>query len=189
AGPIGGDGFALPAGTCSLIKPTIFFAMMAPVKMSVSAVPTYNYWSGSSAGFRELAFGAAPERVCCTTAHRCAVADLNFFDLTEFQLYRCGTAEDGDGDAHARLLVIDFLDIAVEVRERAILDAHQFADFVQHFGTRLLDAFLHLLHDLVDFAGRDRRRLVRFATDEAGDLIGIFYQVPGFIGHFHFDST
>src|SRR4030095_12090439 len=28
AGPIGGDGFALPAGTCSLIKPTIFFAML-----------------------------------------------------------------------------------------------------------------------------------------------------------------
>src|SRR6185436_1524989 len=28
AGPMGGDGFALPAGTCSLIKPTIFFAML-----------------------------------------------------------------------------------------------------------------------------------------------------------------
>src|SRR5580658_2887698 len=27
AGPIGGDGFALPAGTCSLIIPTIFLAM------------------------------------------------------------------------------------------------------------------------------------------------------------------
>src|SRR6185503_2378384 len=28
AGPIGGEGLALPAGTCSLIKPTIFFAML-----------------------------------------------------------------------------------------------------------------------------------------------------------------
>ncbi len=27
AGPIGGEGFALPAGICSLMKPTIFFAM------------------------------------------------------------------------------------------------------------------------------------------------------------------
>jgi hypothetical protein len=27
AGPIGGAGLALPAGTCSLMKPTIFFAM------------------------------------------------------------------------------------------------------------------------------------------------------------------
>ena len=28
AGPIGGDGFALPAGTWSLIKPIIFFAIL-----------------------------------------------------------------------------------------------------------------------------------------------------------------
>src|ERR1017187_9071020 len=28
AGPIGGEGFAFPAGTCSLIKPTTFFAMI-----------------------------------------------------------------------------------------------------------------------------------------------------------------
>ena len=27
AGPIGGEGFALPAGTCSLMKPTTFFAI------------------------------------------------------------------------------------------------------------------------------------------------------------------
>jgi hypothetical protein len=25
---MGGEGFALPAGTCNLMKPTIFFAMM-----------------------------------------------------------------------------------------------------------------------------------------------------------------
>src|SRR5215471_94040 len=30
AGPIGGDGFALPAGTCSLMIPTIFFAIYFP---------------------------------------------------------------------------------------------------------------------------------------------------------------
>src|ERR1700752_4788654 len=30
AGPIGGDGFALPAGTCSLIRPTIFLATHFP---------------------------------------------------------------------------------------------------------------------------------------------------------------
>src|ERR1044071_4466761 len=27
AGPMGGEGFALPAGTCSLMKPTTFFAI------------------------------------------------------------------------------------------------------------------------------------------------------------------
>src|SRR6266849_3626066 len=34
AGPMGGDGFALPAGTCSLIKPTIFFAMSGFLHLS-----------------------------------------------------------------------------------------------------------------------------------------------------------
>jgi hypothetical protein len=27
---MGGDGLALPAGTCSLMKPMIFFAMISP---------------------------------------------------------------------------------------------------------------------------------------------------------------
>src|SRR6266436_3127074 len=30
AGPIGGDGLALPAGTCNLIRPTIFLAILYP---------------------------------------------------------------------------------------------------------------------------------------------------------------
>src|SRR2546423_12826238 len=30
AGPIGGDGLALPAGTCSLMNPTTFFAISNP---------------------------------------------------------------------------------------------------------------------------------------------------------------
>ena len=38
AGPIGGDGFALPAGTCSLMKPTIFFAMTGSSVASSSAL-------------------------------------------------------------------------------------------------------------------------------------------------------
>src|SRR4029079_8695222 len=33
AGPIGGDGLALPAGTCSLTKPTIFFAMVYSLRV------------------------------------------------------------------------------------------------------------------------------------------------------------
>jgi hypothetical protein len=30
---MGGDGLALPAGTCSLIKPTIFFAMLFSLRV------------------------------------------------------------------------------------------------------------------------------------------------------------
>ena len=33
AGPMGGDGLALPAGTCSLMKPTIFFAMLCSLRV------------------------------------------------------------------------------------------------------------------------------------------------------------
>src|SRR5471030_505501 len=39
AGPIGGDGFALPAGTCSLIKPMIFFAMIGSYLGLSSSAP------------------------------------------------------------------------------------------------------------------------------------------------------
>jgi hypothetical protein len=30
---MGGDGLALPAGTCSLMKPTIFFAMLCSLRV------------------------------------------------------------------------------------------------------------------------------------------------------------
>ena len=37
AGPIGGEGFAFPAGTCSLIRPTIFFAMLLSLWVQAGA--------------------------------------------------------------------------------------------------------------------------------------------------------
>ena len=40
AGPIGGEGFALPAGTCSLMKPTTFFAICSFLLSSSSALQT-----------------------------------------------------------------------------------------------------------------------------------------------------
>src|SRR5260370_27936445 len=51
AGPIGGDGLALPAGTCSLIIPTIFLAMPYPLGDrrggGASAVSLRGYYSDS----------------------------------------------------------------------------------------------------------------------------------------------
>src|SRR4029453_14285303 len=38
AGPIGGLGFAFPAGTCSLMYPMIFFAISAPVRVQAAAI-------------------------------------------------------------------------------------------------------------------------------------------------------
>src|SRR5471030_1181356 len=177
AGPIGGDGFALPAGTCSLIKPMIFFAMIGSYLGLSSSAPRDDDLSGGAP------LGAGYAKTAARSGRR-----LDFFDLAEFQLDRRGATEDGDRDAHFGFLVVDFLDVAVEVGERTILDTHLLAHFVQHFRPRLLDAFLHLLHDLVDFARGNRRRLVRLAADETGDFIGVLDQVPGLVRHFHFNQ-
>src|SRR5207249_4687891 len=98
AGPMGGDGLALPAGTCSLIKPTIFFATIGSYRVPAP-----------SPRARLLV----------------ALNKLNLLDLREIQLHRRCATEDGDRHAHLGFVVVDFLDRAVEVGERAFLDAHQ----------------------------------------------------------------
>src|SRR6476620_9380161 len=65
-------------------------------------------------------------------------AGSDFFDLREIELDRGRPAEDRDGDADLRLVVVDVLDRAVEIRERAFLDADELADFPLHLRARLL---------------------------------------------------
>src|SRR5204863_5877950 len=69
----------------------------------------------------------------------CSVAS-GLLDLPELQLHRSGTTEDQHRHAQAALLVIDFLDRAVEVVERAVADAHQLARLEQDLRARLVDA-------------------------------------------------
>src|SRR5216684_193236 len=76
AGPTGGDGFAFPAGICSLIVVTTFLAMM-----------------------------------------------LRLLYLDEVELDRRGAPEDRHQHADLRLVRIDAVDHAVEVRERPVDDA------------------------------------------------------------------
>src|SRR6185436_1627145 len=99
AGPMGGDGFALPAGTWSLIRPTIFFA-------------TAHSPLGSS-GHR--LHGVLPGKK----------KNSGLLDLPEIQLHRRRASEDQDGNADLALLVIHFLDRSVEVRERPFGDANR----------------------------------------------------------------
>src|SRR2546426_12597962 len=73
AGPMGGDGLALPAGTCSLIKPTIFFATIGSYRVPAP-----------SPRARLLV----------------ALKKLNLLDLREIQLHRRCATEDGDRHAH-----------------------------------------------------------------------------------------
>src|SRR5881392_1863801 len=132
--------------------------------------------------------GRAPLAGFRGVLRRADFAVLNIFDLPELELDRGSTSENGDRYAHLGFLVVDFFDVAVEVGERTILDSHLLAHFVEHFWTWLFDALLHLLHDLVDFARRNRRRLVRLAADKASDLAGVLDQVPGLVRHFHFNQ-
>src|SRR5690606_28039346 len=172
AGPIGGDGLALPAGTCSFTKPTIFFAMSWLLLLSSASARSPRrppwpppYWSSSR-------------------RHRC----LQFLHLAELELDRGGPAEDRDRDAQAALLVVHVFHIAVEVGERAFAHPHHLADFEERLRLRLLDAFSHLAHDLVDLLLGDRRRPVARAAHETGHLVGVLHQVPGVVVHFHFDQ-
>src|SRR5690606_32034016 len=157
AGPIGGDGLALPAGTCSFTKPTIFFAMSWLLLLSSASARSPRrppwpppYWSSSC-------------------RHRC----LQLLHLAELELDRGGPAEDRDRDAQAALLVVHVFHVAVEVGEGTFADPHHLADLEERLGLGLFHAFGHLAHDLVDLLLGDRRRAVTGTAHEPGHLVGV----------------
>src|SRR6266702_5881055 len=117
AGPTGGDGLALPAGICSLIKPMIFFAMLknlfgTRVRSVSSNAPSssFDYRRSSTAITRTVSAKDGPRRLA-----RSAKPDLQLFDLTEFQFDRRRTTENRHRYTDTRLFVVHFLDAAVEV--------------------------------------------------------------------------
>src|SRR5882672_10936328 len=114
---------------------------------------------------------------------------LRLFHLPELELDRCCPPEDRHRHAQLRLVVIDVLDRAVEIRERAFTHPHRLADLEQHLGLGFLHALLHLLQDVLHFLVADGRGLpaVRSA-DETCDLGRVLHQVPGVVGHVHLDE-
>src|SRR5690606_10569048 len=80
--------------------------------------------------------------------------------------------------AQAALFVVDFLDHAVEVVERAIDHADHLARFEQHLGTRFLDAFLAAAEDGGRLLVADRQGTIGRAADEAHHLGGFLDRVP-----------
>src|SRR5689334_1327529 len=130
AGPMGGDGFALPAGTWSLIRPTIFFATVLLLsgsngRRSCGVLPV------KSAGKRRPRFktGDRPRK---PSNYNTGVCPLGLLDLAEVQLHRRRAAEDQHRDADLALLVIHLFDVAVEVGERALGHADRLAHLEQH---------------------------------------------------------
>src|SRR5208283_3003876 len=163
----------LPAGTCSLMKPTIFFAM--PI-------------SCAGSGGRQGVLPASPFVQCLPSRHPEVDATSGLLDLRKIELHRRRTTEDRHRHAQLALLVVHVLHVAVKVRERPFLDTHRFAHLEQHLRPRFFDPFLHLLQDRVDLLLRNRRRLVGRAADEPGHLGRALHQVPGVVGHLHLDE-
>jgi len=64
--------------------------------------------------------------------------------LAKFQFNRCAAAKNHDRYTHFVFLVVDFFNRAIEVGERAVFDANEFADHELDFVTRLVHTVLHL---------------------------------------------
>src|SRR5271163_117455 len=69
----------------------------------------------------------------------------DLLDLAVLQLDRCRPAENRDADLQPPLVLVDFLDRAVEAGERSVCHPHLLADFEQHRRTSALHALLVLL--------------------------------------------
>src|SRR5713226_6475549 len=176
AGPIGGDGLALPAGTCSLIMPTIFFAILFPH-------PPRRRPGPMPPSLRPLNPGSRLSPGCSPRLRR----GSHLLDLRIFELDRRRPAEDRHRDLDPRLLVVDLLDDAVERGERPVGDAHLLADLEGDRGLRPLDAFLDLPHDPRRLVLADRRGAAA-AAEKAGDLGGVLDEMPGLVVEVHLDQ-
>src|SRR6185437_5648509 len=147
AGPIGGDGLALPAGTWSLIIPTIFLAIANPDVLAVCRnLPRKPSFRPQCSGESEPTnTGRCPwlPAFAGTTAEEAVRPDTwrpsHLLDLRVLQFDRRCPAEDRHRDLDPRLLLVDLLDDAVERRERPVAHPHLLADLVDDRGFRPLD--------------------------------------------------
>src|SRR3954469_24533480 len=96
AGPTGGDGFALPAGSCSLTNPVIFFAMLPPMLRAPRCARR------RQSRLLRLRRSERPH------------ASLRLLHLHEVQLDRRRAPEDRHEYPHPSLVRVHFLDGAVE---------------------------------------------------------------------------
>src|ERR1700761_2461720 len=87
--------------------------------------------------------------------------------LPVFELDRGEPAENGNGNLELAAVRIDLVDAAGEIRERAIVDLHFFADGVDDLRDFLAVGGFDARADLVDLRLTQRRRLI--ATDETDD--------------------
>src|SRR3984893_1290898 len=165
AGPTGGEGFAFPAGSCSLTIPVTFFIS----------------FSDPSFDRRGTSWFAAPPQRRRLPPFACS---LRLLHLHEVQFHRRGAAEDRHQHPHAALVGVHFLDGAVEVRERAV-------DHADVVALLELDLRLGLERALGELGGQPRDLLLGDGgrgggvADESGDLGRVLHQVPGAVVQLH----
>src|SRR5882724_911322 len=126
AGPIGGEGFAAPAGTCNFRYPVTFFAIC------------HSCCADRSRLFQVSWFGS--ERLA-TAPRLPRPSRSDLLDLTEFQFDRRGASEDRHRDLDARARLVNFLNHSRKRRERPIGHAHILADLERDRRLRAFHAF------------------------------------------------
>src|SRR6188768_3920192 len=155
-----------------------------------SAVPTGGAGVALPAAIWSLTwactFFAIRLSVCLPAAREPPVC-LELLDLQEIQFDRRRAAENRDHHLEGALLGVHFVDEAVEVRERPLVDAHLIALFEAVLRLRLLRRDGHLQEDLIDLLTGERRRLGA-GPDEAGHLRRVLHDVPRLVGHVHLDE-
>src|SRR5437660_3334034 len=110
---------------------------------------------------------------------------MDLFDLQQVQLDRSLTAEHVDQHLELALFRVDLIDLAVEVRERPIDDAHRLSDL--ELDTDLGRFLLHLLLDRPHLFFLKRHRAVGRA-DESGHARGVANHEPRVVRHHHADK-
>src|SRR5262245_47370641 len=104
AGPIGGEGFAEPAGSCSFRSPVLFFVLAPSL-------------SGADLG------GWQPPHLPRS------IGQSESLHLPELQFDRRRPAVNAHLNFEQRVLVVNLLDGPMEGRKRTVGDAHELAHF------------------------------------------------------------
>src|SRR5690348_9248234 len=108
-----------------------------------------------------------------------------FLDAREIQFHRSRASKNCYRNLQTTVIVVDFLDGAVEIRKRTIHYAHLLVALIHHLGLRPVRRNVHPIDDGVHFRFRQRRRRSGRA-DETGHPRRIAHDVPGIFVQIHF---
>src|SRR6266446_5566947 len=109
------------------------------------------------------------------------------FDARKIQLDRSRASKNRHRNLQTAVIVVDLFDVAVEVRKRAIHDAHLLVALENHFRFRAVLRRMYAVDNAVHFRLGQRRRR-RGRADEAGDPRRGPHDVPGVFIEVHLDQ-